>query len=101
MEDRVADQDLQLGGVTLRRQASGWYAVVPYYLCAKPSLRGRPLRVQLGEEGWNRADLLAQVAPQLTPAARQRFEQALAQEAAVEPGEKSASGESPVLDIDP
>jgi hypothetical protein len=87
MEDRVTDQDIQLGGVTLRQQGQGWFALVPYYLCAKPSPRGRPLKVQLSA-GWTKADLLAHVAPQLAPDARQRFEQALQGEGLILPGQE-------------
>ena len=100
MERQDIDQSIQLGGVTLRRQHRGWCALAPYYLCARPSPRGRPLKVELGES-WTKVDLLSRVAPQLAPEARQRFEQALEQTAAVGPGAKPASGKSPVLDIDP
>jgi hypothetical protein len=80
MEDRDTNQDIQLGGVTLHQQGQAWYALAPYYLCARPSPRGRPLKVELGQ-GWTKADLLARVVPQLAPDARQRFERALESQA--------------------
>lgn len=91
MKHPVTDQGLQLGGVTVRREGQGWCALVPYYLCVRPSQRGRPLKVRLGAT-WTPADLLGQVAPHLAPAARQRFEQALQAEGVAWPGQEPAKG---------